>query len=252
MAWGRNQAGCACCGSPCRALRYPIGKRGVLNTDLTRIAESNFYYALNTPKGEDSFNPVTGLTYQQDLSDIGVLILGHLSICSWEPVHFGNSEFVKFLDRGKTIVITGEWRDCFRGVYSPGYPSGFSVTNALMSAFGVRGMSWMNPDVFRYGCQTMTNRAEKNNLNKNVNFWGLGGSNLITVNPDYAWSLVQDNHPDNPNENTVVAAEIVNEANGKVVLMADENMFDCFSNSHLGLLLANLCKFNGKPIEPIN
>jgi len=218
-----------CCETPnnCRVGYYPA-YGPTETTDL----ESNFYYSLNVPFGEEVYNPITEETFTalHDPYEYDILIWTSFEVCVFHSPQYGYDEFVTFLERGKCILLATEHSACLGG-------AGYTKTQAFLSAIG-SSMS-VDLDLVHVGCQIVANYSALNTINWNLNAFPVGGSSLCNIGS--GWSIVE-----NIGGQVLVSAEDCN--GGKVVLMGDNNMLTCGGQSYWSILYRNICRNEGIPI----
>jgi len=137
------------------------------------LDEAEFYYGLNYEVGEEFYNPVAEEYQTRTISDFEVLVMRTRS--GLAP-HYGYTELLTFLDRGRTIFLFSDYIGA-PGVYSgPDYVSAAGMLSSLgASSLSVSpGRLHMTPDIGYY-----PNIAPENNLNEDIDeFWVAGASSV--------------------------------------------------------------------------
>ena len=219
------QIGC-CCKKECLEYYYRHAKLG----GSGEIAESNSYYSLNKPYYVPFVNPYTGATLTNTplgirYPEFEVLILnGSRAILS--PT-FGTSEFVIWLERGKSIFVLTD----YVGRPGPIVGSDYPVVNAMLNAIGAGALTAIAAKVPTSNATEPNVLYGTNNLNHNIPTFNTAFSCVVSGGtPILASSLA-----------VLCVGTTVGSRNGKVLLFADQQL------SQQRLIL-NICETRYQPI----
>ncbi len=193
------------------------------------VNEALMYYSLNVKTGEEYYNAHEGRWMTKDSADLDVLVFWSF----YNHRHsFGEDEFLTFLDRGKTIVICGE--------YIPPYDiSDAEYVASLATALGAGDLQ-VHGDRLHMPYEEGHIWGDNENLSLNTN-------NLNKDLPTYSIKASSSVSGGIPIVTTYLGTFIVGKTvgNGKVLVSGDGNM----TETGWTQLLKNICDNEFIPIQ---
>lgn len=226
MSWSKFDLGC-CCNNDCLS-RWEIYRGYNSFGSNTPQGESDQYYGLNIRQGDYFYNPFLGMDRLKTAQDADLLIIAPFF---GYRHHYGEAEFLEFLDRGKTIIICGE--------YIPPFSlSDQNYIRAIAGALGAGGMT-VNPGQVHmpfilgdvYG-NAENFAVDTNNLNKDLPIYSFKAASTVSGGIPIVTTV---------EGNMIVGMTI---GNGKVLMSGDGNIFE----TGFSQLLKNICENEFIPI----